>query len=71
MVVTNQNDIDLWQFLYLASWRSVPFLHFLLSEDGIDDEIVRPDLNDSRRMTYPSVSDIFFSLFLQTCWNHR
>ena len=58
MIMTNKNNINIWELAYFTGRRSESLLYLLLSEDGINYEIIRANLYDSSCMTNPRVLNL-------------
>jgi hypothetical protein len=70
VVVADENDVDGRKLVDLASRRSVPPSGFAFFENGVNDEVIRPNLDDCSGVSDPGVPDILFGLFLEVCGHH-
>lgn len=71
MIVAYKNCIDFRELVNLTGWRAISFGNLFLPKDGVDEEVIRPNLYNSSRMTYPCISDIFFSVLFEVSRHHR
>ena len=76
VIVADQHHVDLAQFLNRAGWLPVSLgpeelgRRAAIGKDRVNEQIVLADLDDSSRVTDPSISDLTLVLALQIYLSH-
>ena len=71
VIMTDHHYIYRRKLADLAGWWSVPFLHFLLCKNRINNEVILPNLYDSCSMPNPRILDLTPFRRIKISGHHR